>query len=407
MRPGDTGALAAVVAAATGAGHAVIPRGGGMSYSGGYLAVEDDSIVVDMRRMNRVIHIDRDDMYVTVECGCTWKALHEALEGTGLRTPFWGTLSGISATVGGGMSQNGIFWGSGRHGTAVESLLSLKVVLADGRILDTGAAAQHNGVPFFRHYGPDLTGLFAADTGALGFKATATLRLVPEPQERRFASFDFPGVEAIVPAMSAIARAGVAAECFGFDPFLQQQRMQRESVIKDVKALAGVLKSSGSIGRALRDGASVALSGRSYMKDVSHSLHLIFEERTGQAADAALEEARSICAHHDGREIADSIPRILRANPFTPLNNVLGPRGERWVPVHVLVPHSRALAVTAAVEAFFERNAGTIERFDIGVGTSGFEVWGVSRRRFGEPDPQAVPLSGGGSIRQASSKPSQ
>ncbi|MEO1575185.1 MAG: FAD-binding oxidoreductase, partial [Pseudomonadota bacterium] len=92
VRPNDTASLAAVIAAATHAGRAVIPRGGGMSYTGGYLATESGSVLVDMARMNRVLEINREDMTVTVECGCTWQALHEALKGTGLRTPFWGTL---------------------------------------------------------------------------------------------------------------------------------------------------------------------------------------------------------------------------------------------------------------------------------------------------------------------------
>ena len=149
VRPGTVDELAACVAAATSRGHAVVPRGGGMSYTGGYLAVEADSVQFDMRRMNRVLEINSEDMYVTVECGCTWRELHQALEGTGLRTPFWGTLSGIKATVGGGLSQNGIFWGSGLHGSAVDTVVSLAVVLADGTIINTGSNAQKNSTPFF------------------------------------------------------------------------------------------------------------------------------------------------------------------------------------------------------------------------------------------------------------------
>ena len=73
-------------------------------------------------------------MYVTAQAGCTWKALAEALEGSGYRTPYWGTLSGIHATVGGGASQNSIFWGSGRYGTAADSIIGLEVILADGSV---------------------------------------------------------------------------------------------------------------------------------------------------------------------------------------------------------------------------------------------------------------------------------
>ena len=379
--PGSVAELADAVAAVTAAGHAVIARGGGMSYTSGYVPSEEGSVIVDMSRLNNVVEINTRDMYVTVECGCTWQALHEALEGSGYRTPYWGTLSGIHATVGGGMSQNSIFWGSGKYGTAAESVLSLDVVLADGTLVSTGSAAKQNATPFFRYFGPDLTGMFLCDTGALGLKATATLRLVPECLHREQLSFDFADYPALVAAMSDIARAGIADECFAFDPSLQTVRMQRESLMSDVRKLAGVLKASGSVMKALKDGAKVAIAGRGYMKGVEYSMHVMIEERVASAAAAHADEVRSICSGYGGKEIENSIPKILRANPFTPLNNMVGPNGERWVPVHTIVPHSKAEATLQAVYDVFERNDALMEQHGIGVGfllatvsTNGFVI---------------------------------
>ncbi len=368
VRPAGTLELAGIVEAATAAGHAVIARGGGMSYTSGYVPRETGSVIIDMQRMNKVLEVNADDMYVTVQCGCTWKTLNEALEGTGLRTPYWGTLSGIQATVGGGLSQNSIFWGSARHGTAVDSVLALEVVLADGSIVRTGADAQANGSPFFRHYGPDLTGLFTSDTGALGLKATATLKLVPAREFREQLSFDFTKYGPLVKAMSEIARAGLADECFAFDPRLSGVRMQRESLMSDVKKLAGVLKSGKSMLGAIRDGAKIAIAGRAYMKDVKYSLHVMIEERTDAATADAAARVRNICSRHEGKEIENSIPKILRANPFTPLNNVVGPSGERWVPVHTIVPHSKAAATFGAVETLFRKHDALMEQHGIGYG---------------------------------------
>ncbi|MFK8013857.1 MAG: FAD-binding oxidoreductase [Gammaproteobacteria bacterium] len=368
VQPATTEELAACLHDLTAAGHSVIPRGAGMSYTGGYLAVNDDSVVIDMQRMNRVLEINTEDMYVTVQCGCTWQALHEALSDTGLRTPFWGTLSGIHATVGGGLSQNGIFWGSGRFGTALDSVLSLEVVLADGTVVPTGSAARQNGTPFFRHYGPDLTGLFCADTGALGFKATATLKLIDQMPARRYASFDFDSASDLQAAMSELSRRSLPMECFGFDPFLQSQRMQRESLLKDVKSFGNMLKAAGSVGKAVKEGAKVAMAGRRFMDNVHYTLHLVFEERDEASAQSSLEQAQAICREHSAREIDNSIPKILRANPFTPLNNVVGPKGERWGPVHTIIPHSKAGAGIAAVEAVFEKYQALVDEHDIGVG---------------------------------------
>ncbi|MDJ0709232.1 MAG: FAD-binding oxidoreductase [Woeseiaceae bacterium] len=367
-RPGSTEELSRLVAAVTASGHAVIPRGGGMSYTSGYVPRESGSVIVDMQRMNRIVDVNTEDMYVTVECGCTWKDLHEALRGTGLRTPYWGTLSGIHATVGGGLSQNSIFWGSGRHGTAADSVLSLEVVLADGTVISTGAGAQADGTPFFRHYGPDLTGLFTCDAGALGFKATATLKLIPECEHQQALSFDFAEYGPLIKAMSEIARAGLADESYAFDPRLQAVRMQRESLMSDVKKFTGLLKSAGSVRKAIKDGAKVALAGRSFMKDVAYSLHIGIEERTAAGAQSAAEEVRRICATHGAKEIENSIPKILRANPFTPLNNMVGPNGERWVPVHTIVPHSSAAPLYAEIQALFEEHDALMAEHGIGCG---------------------------------------
>ena len=367
-RPGDSAEVAQIVACAAKAGAAVITRGGGMSYTGGYLATEPDSVLLDMRRLDRVVEINRQDMYVTVECGCTWKKLHDALEGSGLRTPYWGTLSGIKATVGGSLSQNSIFWGSGRYGSAVDSVLSLEVALADGAVLNTGAGAKLNGSPFFRHYGPDLTGLFCCDTGALGVKTRATLRLIPEYAARRGASFDFRAHEQLLQAMSEIARQDLAMECFAFDPYLQRQRMKRESVMGDVKALGGVLKASGSLLDAIKKGVKIAVAGRGFMDAARYSLHVMIEERCDAAAAAALAAVEKICRKHGGRRLENSIPTILRANPFTPLNNVLGPEGERWAPIHVLTPHSQAASMLGAVEEVLARRREVLTKHEIGVG---------------------------------------
>ena len=83
----------------------------------------------------------------------------------------------------------------------------------------------------------------------------------------------------------------------------------------------------------------------------------MIEDRTEAGADASLAEVNRIAAEHRGRDIENSIPKVLRANPFTPLNNVVGPRGERWAPVHTIVPHSKAVSVTRDVQAIFDKHA--------------------------------------------------
>jgi glycolate oxidase len=122
-------------------------RGGGASYTDGYLSAGEGHVLMDLRSLNRVVEINEVDGYVTVESGATWSSLKDALDLRGLRTPFWGPFSGLLATVGGSVSQNTISHGSGAYGISAESILSVDVVLADGSLLRTGSAST-GGSPF-------------------------------------------------------------------------------------------------------------------------------------------------------------------------------------------------------------------------------------------------------------------
>ena len=90
VQPGTTQELAEVVKAATDADYAVVPRGGGLSYTSGYVPKREKSITIDALRLDRIIEINETDMLVTAEAGCTWVALYEALKEKGLRIPFFG-----------------------------------------------------------------------------------------------------------------------------------------------------------------------------------------------------------------------------------------------------------------------------------------------------------------------------
>ena len=141
IRPKSTEQLSAALRAIAPTGLPVVPRGGGMSYTDGYLPARANSIMVDLLAMNRVIAVDAEDCYVTVECGSTWKDLFDALEPQGVRTPFYGPLSGLRSSVGGALSQGSMFLGSGRYGPVAESVIGLDVVLVDGTVLKLGSHA--------------------------------------------------------------------------------------------------------------------------------------------------------------------------------------------------------------------------------------------------------------------------
>jgi FAD/FMN-containing dehydrogenase len=342
------------------------PRGAGLSYSAGHLTGRADTLCVDTRRLNRIVEINAEDMVVHVEAGVTWAALDAALAKHDLRTPFWGTGSGLHATVGATLSNNAANYGTGKHGMAADSALGLRVILADGTALATGSwAAADNPSPFARHYGPDLTGLFIGDCGAYGLKTDVALQLIPRPAATAHAAFEFADVENFLGALSAVGRAGIHAECFGFDPAYMSLRNTHAAIGDDLQRLAGVAKSQDSTVTGIAEVFKVAAAGRRFLADAGYTLHMTVDGRDEADARHGTAELKRICLGAGGKEIPASIPKIMRGSPFPPPTLMLGPRGERWVPAHGIVPHSRARAALDAITAAMNARHAEIERHGI------------------------------------------
>lgn len=360
--------LAAVMRVAHAEGVAIAPRGAGMSYTASHTAVAADTVSLDLSAMDSVLEIDADNMTVTVEPGCTWARLNAALKPLGLRTPFWGPMSGLASTIGGGLSQLNAMLGASRYGTSSESVVALTMVLADGSLLRTGARGKDGDHPFYRHYGPDLTGLFCGDSGTLGIKGEIVLRLMRAPAHEDYASFSFPTGAAMLTALAEVARADIASETCGFDPGLTRVRLKRASLAADVKSLGAVVAKEKSLAKGLMSAAKVALGGRNFVEADEFSLHLIAEGRSAAGVGADIAEMRRIAAANGGREIESTIARIIRAVPFPALNSMLGPQGEAWVPVHGMVNLSAAPALFEALEALFAELAPTFDAHGVYTG---------------------------------------
>lgn len=365
LQPGSVEELSQAVGIATRAGYAVVPRGGGMSYTSGYTPERRKSVMIDMRRINRIVEINTDDMYVIVETGCTWKELHEALAPLGVRTPYWGPLSGAYATVGGALSQNSLFHGSGTGGTAAETVVGLKVVLADGSVVTTGSWAHKHSKPFWRHFGPDITGLFTADTGAMGIKAVAALRLVTKEQHTGYLSYKFDTLEAMLAAQVRIARLGISSECYGFDPYYNGGFEKQGITFEEGLAMVGKIARKGGL-KGLKNAARVALGGKKILKNVPYSLHMTLDAHTEVVAAEHTDLAAEICTEEGGTEMANSIPTVFRNAPFGGVRTVLlGSEGEIWIPVHGYFPLSRAIPAAQATEKFLAEKQPIMEQWGI------------------------------------------
>lgn len=367
VRPADSRGVAAAVLAATSRGYAVVPRGGGLSYTAGYASPTDRAITLDLGGLNRILTIADDDLYVTVQAGVTWKQLYQALQHRGLRLPFFGTFSGAGATVGGGLSHGALFFGSARYGSAADNALGLEVALADGTLLRTGLGALSRPTkPVLRTFGPDLTGLLTHDGGAFGVKTEATLRLIRTPAQNGYASFVYPDLSSAAAALSAMARADVAEDIYILDAasIAAATDVSRTEL---ARSALSVLRAAGGPLRAARALASLARGGMRPMSEGRYSVHVVVAGRSARAVADDIAITRRLAVGFGGNEIEPTVPRVARADLFAGLNGVLDRDGRRWAALNAKVAHSDARAVFEGFDRLLVPHAAAMARHGVTV----------------------------------------
>jgi FAD/FMN-containing dehydrogenase len=363
VRPASTAEVQAVVQVATQQGLALFVRGGGMSYTDAYLPDRTQSLLVDLSGLNRIRSIEVEDLTATVEAGCTWSQLDDALAPHGLRAVFWGPMSGARATIGGGMSQGAATFGSGRHGSSAAAALGFEVVLGDGSLLDTGRIGRERMPAFFRPYGPDLTGLFTGDAGALGIKTAISLQLEPRPARHGALAFSFDRFEDLRRAVTTVSRAGLATEIFGLENSLGSLVAGDAHLAADLQTAWRVARSQGSLPRALKQLATMGAAGRRFIENGEWTANFVAEATDDARLALALNDIRAAVGSA-ARETANTMGAVVRATPFPP-PQVLGPGGRRLLPLHVILPHSRLDALHVAFEALRAREAERLKQHQV------------------------------------------
>lgn len=350
-RPGSAAEVAAAIRLAAGAGAVIVPRGAGLSYTAGTVC-DGPHVMLDCGRLDR-IEVHAGDLFAVVGAGCTWAALAAALRPHRLHVAIAAPVSGDVSTIGGALSQN--LPGS------MDAVLGLRVVLADGSLLTTGSAALHGRSSFHRNAGPDLTGVFLGDCGAFGVKTEIMLRLSPEPYAS-FASFAFADPVTLIDVMTAIRRTDPGASCMALDPGRAAATMRAVRFAEAVPVALAVAARSrrplAALGGLLR---ARVRPGRDW------ALHVTVESASAAGATARIAALRAVAAAHGGTMTDTSVPEALRARPFS-IRGALGPAAERWVPVHGLVPLSRAASAMHALLAHTTSHATEMRAAGISLG---------------------------------------
>lgn len=327
-------------------------RGGGSSYTDGYLSERNLFVLLDLSRLNQITELNIIDGYVTVEAGVTWAQLQETLNQHGLRTPFLGPFSGLIATVGGSIAQHAVSHSSGTQGISSPSVLSMDIVLPNGKLLSTGSASAVK-QPFLRHFGPDLTGLFTGDCGTLGIKARITMPLIKQLPAHRTASFAFSDFNAMHQAMRTITQEQLEDTQFALDAALSRGQIARQERMIDFFPMAkSLFNSSPNLLAGFKQLFKAMPSSKRPLSNMPYRAHYIVAGVNDAEVKARLHRIRQITGS-DAREIPATVPAVIKNERFAPLLNTLGPKGERWVPLHGILPHSKVADFHKALDTFF------------------------------------------------------
>lgn len=189
----------------------VTPFAVGSSLEGHTIPVRG-GISLDLMRMNRILEIRPSDFLVRVQPGLTKDQLNVALRKYGL---FFSVDPGADASIGGMAATNASGTTTVRYGVMRDQVRALEIVLADGRVIQTGSLAAKSSS------GYHLTGLFVGSEGTLGIFTELWLRVYGVPEKVVAARAVFPDVLACVRASTSIMGVGVPVARMEFaDPLI-------------------------------------------------------------------------------------------------------------------------------------------------------------------------------------------
>lgn len=267
----------------------VIAAGGRCGMGGACLPLKG-GIMLDMTGINHV-DITPQNMTVTAGAGCTWGNLLYQLKEHGFKPGFRGPYSGHSATVGGSVSSNSVGLASARWGQAPRDVTSMKTVLPEGDIIETGSRINANARPFNRfNCTADLTGLFCGDHSLLGIKYDITFRIYEYPKSIAYVCFGFSTIEDATRAFYDIQKLMIAEDM---------------TMVCDKASIKGVIEEMADL-----------------FPDIESLFVVILEEPSEAISEAKQKLCQKIAEKYNGENLGDMFPKMYWNSKFemiTPL----------------------------------------------------------------------------------------
>lgn len=285
-----------VVSLARREGVPVVPFGAGSGVNGGTVPVKG-GIMLDLKKMNRLLSVNDQSLIAVAEAGIIGETLERRLNAKGY------TLGHLPAsiycsTLGGWLACRSAGQLSTKYGKIEDMVLGLQVVLADGRIVETKTAPR-------TATGPDIKQVFVGSEGTLGVITRAALRAVPMPEARVFLGVSFPDVHSGLEAVRLILRQGIRPAAVRLYDELDTMIALRGGRHggRDAKGMSKGFKAA-----LIRRAERLALSSPGLMKRLikllpANCLLVLTFEGKKEIADLEAKLSGEICAGEGGKDL--------------------------------------------------------------------------------------------------------
>ena len=200
VRPETADQVAQVVKRANELGVPITPWGGGSGVQGAANA-DRGGIVLDLRGLNQIRHLDEKSLTAVVEAGKNVREFEAELNVIGLSFTHY-PASAEWATIGGSISARGSGVLSSKYGKIEDHVLSLEFVTPTGELVHTPAVPRHAA-------GPELTQLLVGAEGTLGIITAARVKLHLLPKHRAFVVASFKNLSDGIEAGRQIMTTGL------------------------------------------------------------------------------------------------------------------------------------------------------------------------------------------------------
>lgn len=179
----------------------IVPWGGGTNLAGA-LTPEEECITLDLKSLNKIIKFSKEDYYIAVQSGITAEKIDNFLNKFGF-TLGHDPWSKNSATIGGAIALDSIGNFYPKFGSIGNLVLSLKVALADGRIIDVGRNLTKSSAF------PNLSSIFIGSEGIYGVILEATLKIKPLPDTFNMLGYAFTSFPKLFEGLKILEEKGI------------------------------------------------------------------------------------------------------------------------------------------------------------------------------------------------------